>query len=170
MNEHRVTKPKKRRKLDDATRRRPQKPLTPFEEKVIDMAKKWWPDAKSFRITNHFPKFADGSMYYIWVTTVDNGKEEEDDMVAYVVGDEIKLCYDFQDLGNVVGPTRGILRTLVRVLELGGIAGIIAVTLTVTFSILICTGGTEGRTDLIDLMKNALLLILGFYFGSKVSK
>lgn len=171
MDEQEVNEGKKRQKLDDRTRQSREGTFTSIEKEIMKRAKEWWGgEAKLLKIVNRWPKFAEGSLYYIWVIKEENGKEEEDDMVAYVVGNQIKLCWDFQELGNSVGPTPGMLANLGQVLQLGGIAGIIAVILTVTFSILILGGRAEGNTELIDLMKNALLLILGFYFGSKISK
>jgi len=134
MGEQGVNEARTPQKLNKRTRQSQEESLTPIEKEIMKKAREWWGgEATSLKIADRFPQFAEGSLYYIWVTTNEKGREQEDDMVAYVVGDQIKFCYDFQELGNSVGKTPGIIATLGQIIELGGIPGIIAVILTVTF-------------------------------------
>ena len=60
---------------------------------------------------------------------------------------------------------RAVLVALRNILEEGGIAGAIAVGLTVTVCVL-----AVRQAPIPDLLSNALTTILGFYFGSAVTR
>jgi hypothetical protein len=122
--------------------------------------------ANNFHIVGHVAEFLDGDLvivgfkcdgreiaHYVYVT--------EEDVVVYASAEEMARA------SNQRRERRSYLTMfgLDEVLNVGGIAGLIALLIAVTLCYIVVK---HPETKIPDILSNALTVILGFYFGSKI--
>ena len=133
------------------------------KDRVIEATKGIIHNAKSHRIVFHHPEYLDGSLY----------------VVEYDLNKSSSQCYVYVENGvaNVL-TSQALLNEMVArkakksgfssgIESLGGMAGIIGLIITLTI-VYIVIGKPEAEIP--QILSTALTAILGFYFGSKVSK
>jgi hypothetical protein len=108
--------------------------------------------------------FLDGTLYFVYYKPTQNTQELL--LYAYLKGDDVIIINNIEELAKVMSVYRPASK-LADVFSLGAVAGIIAILITLTICGLIVL---KGVTDPPQILSAALSSILGFYFGSKVSK
>ena len=139
-----------------------------IEERAMDTVQKRNTGHKEFVVLSVVPKFLDGTLYIIGFRNADGGNFEN---YAYVSGgedEEVHVYRNTVQLSNAVSINQRRETLAEKILTLGGIAGGLALVITVTICYL--TVVTKGEVKFPEVLSNALTMILGFYFGTKAQK
>jgi len=132
-------------------------------EKAIEAAKSLSHEAKDFRVANHHSEFLNGSLFLINF----EGKEGPAHCFVYIEGNQVEVCKNQALLNELVARKSKKIGFAAILNSLGGIAGIIGLIVTLTIVYLVIR---EPKAEIPQILSTALTAILGFYFGSKVSK
>jgi hypothetical protein len=139
-------------------------PMNP-EERAIEAAKKRNDNHSAFSVATIVPRYLQGALYTI-VFKDAQGKGFEN--YVYVPDNgEIEVYRNINQLAHAVSIHARSASLMEKVLTFGGMPGAIALIITATICYL-----TMFRADvkIPDVLSNALTMVLGFYFGSKVTK
>jgi len=137
------------------------------EEKIINEVMKRHEEGAEFKVTSVIPEFRDGELAIVSFSTP-LGLQET---FIYIDGDDTEVYTRTEELvrAAILKRNRSSLMQdfgLDKVLDIGGIAGFIAIIIALT----ICGSFIQNPSQEVpDVLSNALTVILGFYFGSKVS-
>lgn len=144
-----------------------------IEARAVTLVKQRNRDAKDFTVYSVVPDFLNGSL--VFVEFEDSDGEDDENYVYIDRNGEAVICLWFQDVASLVAQRSGHTpRSLaLQLLSVGGVAGLIAVLITLTIAFILIRDASDAGNlkdhPLVETMKNALVIILGFYFGSKVS-
>ena len=121
-------------------------------------------EGANHRVINHHPEFLDGSLY---VVEFDSKEDKKLTNYVYFEGSETTVCKNSALLNELVA-RKSKKSGVVSILEsLGGITGIIGLVITFTIVWLLVN---DPKAEVPQLLSAALTTILGFYFGTKISK
>lgn len=132
-----------------------------IRERALTNVKAKNPGLKKFRVDAVVEDFLGGTL--ITVESVDEEGAKVEDIV-HVKDGEMLLFNDVEEMAKVLrGQNRG--SPLDRLLQIGGISGVVAVLTVATICYLAVTG-----KDVPDVLSNAVGLVIGFYFGNQVAR
>jgi len=136
-------------------------------EKILEEAKKRNKEGSDFEITSVVANFRDGELAIVRYLNNQEPQEifiyaDDGDFEVYTRSEElVRAAITKRDKPNFLQQFG-----LDKVLDVGGIAGLIAILIAIT----ICASFIQNPEQAIpDVLSSALSVILGFYFGSKVS-
>jgi hypothetical protein len=125
-------------------------------------------DPTKVRVRQELSDVFGGVLFVVnWFTLQEN---RDFDTYVFFDGDKFHLFYNPVELTRYFNQqhpskeSRGMLR---EVLSVGGVPALIALIITITICYLVTA---RGLNQVPDVLSNALSIILGFYFGSKVAK
>ncbi|WP_065188136.1 hypothetical protein [Shewanella woodyi] len=135
-----------------------------IDELALARAKENFKDGRKFRIQNRIDEFLEGQLLIIEFEDKDDGDYYDEECYAYSYGDGVKFFSDVNELGLGIGKNK---KTSIfeRVLDIGGIAGAIAIVI----ALAVCYLAINGKV-IPEVLGSALTMILGFYFGTKAEK
>jgi hypothetical protein len=120
-----------------------------------------------FEVTHTRPEFLDGILVFIQFYDED---EADDENYVYITDSDTHLMTDYEEVAALVAqhrPASSSHRLLRELMHVGGIAGFVAVLITITICYMLAF---KDAKEIPQILSGALTTILGFYFGSKVSK
>lgn len=129
-------------------------------EKAIEKVRKITPDADKYKIINMYPDFMQGSLYVVGFE-VDEGSFHN---FVFINGKEIYVARNDALLLSWISKKSKRLNFLEQI---GGVAGIIGLVITLAIIFLVVTKPGEGVPN--ELWA-AFTAVLAFYFGSKTSR
>ena len=135
-----------------------------IEDRVVELVENYWRSAniQKVSIIETIPHFFRGRLYIVEILDANDYAHEN---VVYVTGDELRRYDNLQQLGASAGRDSPLAQFFESSFQIMGIAGIIAMLITVTICYVVLF-----RPPAIDsiptYLSNALTLILGFYFGT----
>jgi len=138
------------------------------EEKALDAVKKRNADQSDFRVLSVIPKYLEGTLYIIGF--LDEKKVGYENYV-YIPDDEDAEVHVYRNtlmLTNAVSIHHRRTSAAEKFLHLGGVTGALALIVTATICYL--TVSSKGELKIPEVLSGALTSILGFYFGTKVSR
>jgi hypothetical protein len=125
-------------------------------------------DPANVRVRQQLDDIFDGSLMIVnWASSKENRDYEN---YVYFDGNKFHLFYNTAEVARYLSqkhPTTTSSNLLREVLSVGGVPAVIAILITLTICYLVVG---RGGKDIPEVLGNALSIILGFYFGSKVSK
>jgi len=135
---------------------------------VIEAVQTRTPGCENYRVTQTQTRFLDGSLYTVAFDFTDPHTNDTRYLMnrVYVHGGQIDVFGNDEMLLSILGQTHK--RSLVeKMIDSDGIAGIIALALTIT----ICAISYRmPEATIPDILKSALSAILGFYFARATAK
>lgn len=143
-----------------------------MEKRAVELVTERNAGGKGFRVDSSVPRFLDGTLVFVGFTDRDGDEDENwvhfpdydhEDPVVYSMWVDVVSAVTRHEQPGMFSIARDIV-------SFGGIAGVIAIILTGTFAYVVVSGTTPKDTTVTEVMKSALMAILGFYFGSKVAK
>jgi hypothetical protein len=125
-------------------------------------------DPANVRVRQELNDIFGGSLMIVnWASLKENRDYEN---YVYFDGDQFHLFYNTAEVTRYLSqknPSSASGNLLREVLSVGGVPAVIAILITVTICYLVLA---RGAKDIPEVLGNALSIILGFYFGSKVTK
>ncbi|HWS55493.1 MAG TPA: hypothetical protein VN228_15250 [Pyrinomonadaceae bacterium] len=143
---------------------------TEMQEKAVEIvrASQAKLEPQDMQIRSKVKEFLDGTLFIVhWYS---NTQAKENQNYVYFKGDNPILIYTAEELAKWMSnyePERGISKALRTVFSLSATAGLIALIITITICWMSVIKVAEKPPD---ILANALTTILGFYFGSQVTK
>jgi len=143
-----------------------------MEKRAVELVTERNTGGSEFRVDSSVPRFLDGTLIFVGFTERDGEDDENwvyfpdhdhEDPVVYSMWIDVVSAVTRHERPSMFSIARDIV-------SFGGIAGVIAIILTATFAYVVATGATPKDTTVTEVMKSALMAILGFYFGSKTTK
>jgi hypothetical protein len=119
-------------------------------------------------IKSKVKNFLDGSLYFVYYYLEQDSREHL--YYVYLCGDEVSIIKSIDQLANIMSiyrPERGSRKFIENLFSAQGIAAIIAILVLGTIIFLIAFKGIEKPPD---ILAAAFTSVLGFYFGSQVTK
>jgi hypothetical protein len=136
---------------------------------VVERVKERWHDAhvQGVHIAS-VHDFVRGVLYIVEIKDADGDLQEN---YGYVANGRVRVFGDADELALGIGKVSTIGDVLQSVIELGGIAGIIAGVIAILITLTCCyMTVTRSGFDVPVPLGNALTMILGFYFGTSIHK
>jgi len=142
-----------------------------YSDKAIAAAASVDPDYE-FRITNTANNILDG-----WLVTA-TGRPKlpqastaslapEKDLFVLVRDDNATVFYDLEEFAKAASNVTTREKVLVeRLVDSVGMPGVLALIITITIIYIVAKG--DAQTQVPEVLSNALGVIIGFYFGTKV--
>jgi hypothetical protein len=133
---------------------------------AMDEVAKENPGSTDLRVASTHENFLDGTLITVSFKSADGNEYSNH---VYLHRGEPRVYRLFQDVFNVVSRHRESL-WFFRFLEYAGIGGLIAFTLIVVFSVLLCVlaiANTEVNASILEVIKLSFAIILGYFFGSQ---
>ncbi|WP_128915968.1 hypothetical protein [Bradyrhizobium nanningense] len=142
--------------------------LTSASTRAIDKVKEGYPNAKGFRCREEVQigGIETGELCYI---EFDDPKDGENEVYVFVKPDTARIFDDVPSLlrfvqGNIPKKVGWVAAVIANLLDVGGIAGLVAITMVIT----VCALSIINRSLVLpELWQPAILTIIGFYFGTK---
>jgi len=138
-----------------------------YEVEAIEAVKIAYPDSTNWQIRYVLPGFYDGALV---VVAMWSGEEYRGQVNVYFdEGNRPTVFAMTEDLAKALGARRPREKwelILQYFLSVNGVSSAVAILITIT----ICLMVIFGRTEVPEILANALTMILGFYFGTKASK
>jgi hypothetical protein len=137
------------------------------ESLALDAVKRYHSgyELENLRVADVYERWHHGSLYVINYFQKGD-KDTEWSNYVYFRGREPRVFINSKEAFHYVGRTSHETSLAGRVLQIGGISGVIAFVMTVTICYLAITNGTP----IPDVLSNALTTILGFYFGVGINE
>ncbi len=137
------------------------------EERAIDAVRKRNSDHSDFSVGAVIPRYLNGTLYVI---LFNNSKGQGFENYVYIPDDDasIEVWRNTSQMAHAVSLHTRSSSVFERLADLGGMTGLIAAAITATICYL--TIQSAGETKIPDVLSNALTMVLGFYFGSKVNQ
>jgi hypothetical protein len=147
-----------------------KRPLTSASTRAIEKIKESYPDARDFRVREEVEigGVETGELCYI---EFEDPKDGSNEVYVFVKKDSARIFDDVPSLLRFVQSNNpgkvGWVAAIESLLDVGGIAGVIAVIMVLT----VCALSMINRTLVLpELWQPAILTIIGFYFGTKTSQ
>ena len=147
-----------------------KRPLTSAATRAIEKVKEAYPDSHDFRVREEvgIGGIETGELCYI---EFEEPKDGPNEVYVFVKKDTARIFDDVPSLLRFVqsnDPWRsGYFGAIQSILDVGGIAGVVAVLMVLT----LCALSILNRTLVLpELWQPAILTIIGFYFGTKATQ
>ena len=134
------------------------------EQRALEATKRRNENHSDFVVGSVVPRYLDGTLYIVLFKDSGGIGFENYAFVPDATG-EVEVYRNSSQLAHAVSTRTRTHSLAEKLLNVGGISGIIAIGITAT----ICYMAIASKGDLKvpDILSSALTLILGFYFGSK---
>ena len=136
-----------------------------LKQMIEGRVKQYWHDAtpESINATKEY-HFADGVVWSVVIKDRDNNPQVN---YCYTSRDGIDRYDTLAELTRALGRKRNLMSLMYSVLDVGGIAGIIAIIITITLCIIAVFVRSTADEKVITALTIALGSVMGFYFGKK---
>ena len=134
------------------------------DQRVVDIVKRHWAQANIRNVEIHkvHPRFAQGPLYYVSIYDA-NGAEHENFVHVTRRGDILYQSLEELVIGVNEEKPLSFWETGLSFIRLSGIPGVLAILITTAVCVIAVQ---KTKDDIPDLLGNALMAILGFYFST----
>jgi hypothetical protein len=139
------------------------------ESNVKQLVADHWKGAnvQEIQINERLPRFFRGTLY---IVSIYDAERREHLNYVYKQGNDLFRYDSLEQVGTAIGKSPSVAVLLHDFFQFAGISGLVAIIITITICYLAIQHGSQKDYQIPEILKNALAIILGFYFGSAMKK